>query len=73
VLLELVYLGLKVVDYVVSVCKRYSAVLHLLLNLIQLLLHALDLQVLHGLKLLKLMGLNLGSLLSRPQKDTVPK
>jgi hypothetical protein len=40
VLLELVYLGLKVVDYVVSVCERYSMILHLLLKL---LLHALDL------------------------------
>jgi hypothetical protein len=48
-------------------------VLHLLLKLLQLLLHALDLQVLHGLKLLKLMGLNLGGLLSHPQNDTVPK
>jgi hypothetical protein len=64
------YLGLKVVDYVVSVCERYSMVLHLLLKL---LLHALDLQVLHGLELLKLTGLNLGGLLSRPQKDTVLK
>jgi hypothetical protein len=33
VLLELVYLGLKVVDYVVSVCDHYSTVLHLLLKL----------------------------------------
>jgi hypothetical protein len=66
VLLELVYLGLKVIDYVVSICEHYSMVLHLLLKLLQLLLHALDLQVLHGLKLLKLMGLNLGGLLSRP-------
>jgi hypothetical protein len=67
VLLELVYLGLKVIDYVVSVCKRYSTVTHLFL---QVLLHALDLQVLRGLKLLKLMGINLAGLLSRPQKDT---
>jgi hypothetical protein len=73
VLLELVYLGLKVVDYVVSVCERYSTVLHLLLKLLQLLLHALDLQVLRGLELLKLTGLNLGGLLSRPQKDTMLK
>jgi hypothetical protein len=72
-LLELMYLGLKVVDYVVSVCERYSAVLHLLLKLLQLFLHALDLQVLRGMKLLKVMGLNLGGLLGRPQKDTVPK
>jgi hypothetical protein len=73
VLLELVYLGLKVVDYVVSVCERYSTVLHLLLKLLQLLLLALDLQVLRGLELLKLTGLNLGGLLSRPQKDTMLK
>jgi hypothetical protein len=33
VLLELVNLGLKVVDDVVSVCERYSTVLHLLLKL----------------------------------------
>jgi hypothetical protein len=37
VLLELVYLSLKVVDYVVLVCERYSVVLHLLLKLLQLL------------------------------------
>jgi hypothetical protein len=55
VLLELVYLGLKVVD-VVSVCECYSTFLQLL----QLLLHSLDLQVLHDLELLKLTGLNLG-------------
>jgi hypothetical protein len=73
VLLELVYLGLKVVDYGVSLCKRHSTVLHLLLKLFQLLLHVLDLQVLHGLELFKLMGLNLGGLLGRPQKDTVLK
>jgi hypothetical protein len=73
VLLELVYLDQKVVDYVVSVCEHYSTVLCLLLKLHQLLLHALDLHVLHGLKLLKLTGLNLGGLLSRPQKDTVLK
>jgi hypothetical protein len=66
VLLELVYLGLKVVDYVVSVCKRHSTVLHLLLKLLKLFLHVLDLQVLHDLELLKLMGLNLGSLLCHP-------
>jgi hypothetical protein len=72
-LLELVYLGLKVVDYVVSVCERYSTVLHILRKLLQLFLHALDLQVLHGLELLKLMGLNLGGLLSCPQKDMVSK
>jgi hypothetical protein len=59
------YLSPKVVDYVVSVCERYSMVLNLILKLLQLLLHALDLQVLHGLELLKLMGLNLGGLLSR--------
>jgi hypothetical protein len=73
VLLELVNLGLKVVDDVVSICERYSMVLHLLLKLFQLLLHTLDLQVLRALELLKLTGLNLGGLLSRPQKDTVPK
>jgi hypothetical protein len=72
VLLELVNLGLKVVDDVVSICERYSTVLHLL-KLFQLLLHTLDLQVLRALELLKLTGLNLGGLLSRPQKDTVPK
>jgi hypothetical protein len=70
VLLELVYLGLKVVDYVVLVCERHSMVLHLLLKL---LLHVLDLQVLHGLELLKLTGLNLGGLLGHPQKGMVPK
>jgi hypothetical protein len=66
VLLELMNLSLKVVDDVVSVCECYSTVLHLLL-------HTLDLQVLHGLELLKLTGLNLGGLLRRPQKDTVSK
>jgi hypothetical protein len=70
VLLELMNLGLKVVDDVVSVCEHYSTVLHLLLKL---LLHTLDLQVLHGLELLKLMGLNLGDLLSHPKKDKVLK
>jgi hypothetical protein len=73
VLLELVYLGLKVADDVVSVCERYTTVLHLLLKLLHLLLHALDLQVIHSLELLKLTGLNLGRLLSRPQKNTVLK
>jgi hypothetical protein len=73
VLLELMNLGLKVVDDVVSARECYSTVLHLLLELFQLLLHTLDLQVLRGLVLLKLTGLNLGRLLSRPQKDTVPK
>jgi hypothetical protein len=63
VLLELVYLSQEVIDHVVSVRERYSMVLHLLLKLLQLLLHVLDLQVLHGLELLKLTGLNLGSLL----------
>jgi hypothetical protein len=70
VLLEHVYLSLKVVDYVVSFCERHSMVLHLLLKL---LLHALDLHILHSLELLKLTSLNLGGLLGRPQKDTVPK
>jgi hypothetical protein len=70
VLLELVNLGLKVVDDVVSICERYSTVLHVLLKL---LLHTLYLQVHRGLELLKLTGLNIGGLLSRPQKDTVPK
>jgi hypothetical protein len=65
-LLELMYLGPKVVNYVVSVCERYSMILHLLL-------HVLDLQVLRGLELLKLTGLKLGSFLGRPRKDTVPK
>jgi hypothetical protein len=73
VLLELVNLSLKVVDDVVSICERYSTVLHLLLKLFQLLLHALDLHALRGLELLKFTGLNLGGLLSRPQKDRVPK
>jgi hypothetical protein len=72
-LLELVNLGLKVVDDVVSICECYSTVMHLLLKLLQLLLHTLDLQVLHGLELLKLIGLILGGLLSHPQKDTMPK
>jgi hypothetical protein len=73
VLQELMNLGLKVVDDVVSVHECYSMVLHLLLKLFQLLLHTLDLQVLHGVELLKLTGLNLGRLLSRLQKDTMPK
>jgi hypothetical protein len=73
VLLELMNLGLKVVNDDVSICECYSTVLHLLLKLLQLLLHTLDLQVLRSLELLKLMGLNLGRLLSRPQKDMVPK
>jgi hypothetical protein len=68
-----VNLDLKVVDDVVSVCECYSMVLHLLLKLFQLLLHTLDLHVLRDRELLKLTGLNLGGLLSRPQKDTVPK
>jgi hypothetical protein len=65
VLLELMNLGLKVVDDVISVRECYSTVLHLLLKLFQLLLHILNLQVLHGLELLKHTGLNLGGLLSR--------
>jgi hypothetical protein len=60
------YLDLKVVDYVVSVCECYYTVLHLLLKLLQFLLHALDLQVICGLELLKLTNLNFGGLLSRP-------
>jgi hypothetical protein len=64
--LELVYLDLKVVDYVVSVCECYYTVLHLLLKLLQFLLHALDLQVIRGLEILKLTSLNFSSLLSRP-------
>jgi hypothetical protein len=70
--LELAYLGLKVIDYFIPVCECYSMVLHLLLKLLQLLLHVLDLQVLHGLELLKLMSLKLDGLLGHPQKDTVP-
>jgi hypothetical protein len=73
VLLELMNLGLKVVDDVVSIRECYSTILHLLLKLFQLLLHTLDLQVLFGLILLKLTGLNLGGFLSRLQKDTVLK
>jgi hypothetical protein len=73
VVLELMYLDLKVVEYVVSVCEHHSTVLHLLLKLLQLLLHVLDLQVLHGLELLKVTSLNLGGLLSRPQRNTVLK
>jgi hypothetical protein len=73
VLLELMNLGLKVDDDVVSVCECYSTVLHLLLKLFQLLLDTLDLQVLRGLVFLKLMGLNISGLLSHPQKDTVSK
>jgi hypothetical protein len=69
VLLELMYLGLKVVDYVVSVCECHSTVLHLL----KLLLDVLDFHVLCDLELLKHTSLNLGGLLARPQKDTVPK
>jgi hypothetical protein len=65
VLLELVYLSLKVVVYVVSVCECHSMILHLLLKLLQLLLHVLDLQVLRNLELLKLTGLYLGGLLGR--------
>jgi hypothetical protein len=72
-LLELMNLGLKVVYDVISVHECYSMILHLLLKLFQLLLHTLDLQVLCGLLLLKLTGLNLIRLLSHPQKDTVPK
>jgi hypothetical protein len=60
------YLDLKVVDYVVSVCECYYTVLHLLLKLLQFLLHAPDLQVICGLELLKLTNLNFGGLLSRP-------
>jgi hypothetical protein len=65
VLLELENLDLKVVDDVVSGCEGYSTVLYLL--------RTLNLQVLHGLVLLKLTGLNLGRLLNRLQKDMVPK
>jgi hypothetical protein len=72
VLLELVNLSLKVVDDVFFVHECYSTLLHLL-KLIQLLLHTLDLHILRGLELLKLTGLNLGGLLSHPEKDTVPK
>jgi hypothetical protein len=72
VLLELMYLGLKVVDYVVSVCECHSTVLHLL-KLLKLLLDVLDFHVLCDLELLKHTSLNLGGLLARPQKDTVPK
>jgi hypothetical protein len=72
-LLELIYLGLKVVNYVVLVCECHSTFLHLLLKLLQLLLHILDLHVLHSLELLKLTGLNLGGLLGRPQKDAVSR
>jgi hypothetical protein len=73
VLLELLYLTQEVVNHVVSVCESNSIVLYLLLKLLRLLLHVLDLQVLCGLELLKLMGLNLGGLLCRLQKDTVLK
>jgi hypothetical protein len=73
VLLKLVNLSLKVVNDVVPVRERYSTVLYLLFELFQLLLHTLDLQVLRGLVLLKLTGLHFGGLLSRLQKDTVPK
>jgi hypothetical protein len=73
VLLELVNLRLKVINDVVSICERYSMVLHLLLKLLQLLLHTIDLQVLNGLELLNLTSLNLGGLHDCPQKDTVPK
>jgi hypothetical protein len=66
VLLELVYLSLHVVDYVVSVCERHTTVRHLLLKLFQVLLHVLDLHVLRGLELLKLMGLNLGGIICHP-------
>jgi hypothetical protein len=69
-LLELIYLGLKVVNYVVLVCECHSTFLHLLLKL---LLHILDLHVLHSLELLKLTCLNLGGLLGRPQKDAVSR
>jgi hypothetical protein len=72
-LLELVYLGQKVVDDVVLVCEHDSTVLHHLLKFLQFLLQVLDLQILHGLELLKLTGLNLGGLLCHPQKDTMPK
>jgi hypothetical protein len=72
-LLELVYLGQEVVDDVVLVCEHDSTVLHHLLKFLQFLLQVLDLQILHGLELLKLTGLNLGGLLCHPQKDTMPK
>jgi hypothetical protein len=73
VLLELMNLAQEVVNHVVSVCESNSIVMHLPVKILQLLLHVLDLQVLHGLQILKLIGINLGSLLYRPQKDTVLK
>jgi hypothetical protein len=43
------YLGQEVVDHVVSVCEHDSTVLHLLLKLLQFLLHVLDLLAFHSL------------------------
>jgi hypothetical protein len=67
------YLDLMFVDYIILVCKCYPLVLHLLLKLLYLLLYVLDLHVLRNLELLKLTCPNLGGLLGRQQKNTVPK
>jgi hypothetical protein len=72
VLLELVYLTVKVVIYVILFCERHSTVLHLLLKLLRLHLHVLDFHVLRSLELLKLIGPNLGGLLGHLQKDMLP-
>jgi hypothetical protein len=66
-------LGQKVVDLVVLVHKLKLTLLHLLLAPLPFPLQVVDLLVLCNLKLLKLMSLNSGGTLYRPQKDTMPK
>jgi hypothetical protein len=68
-----VNLGQKVADLIVSVHKLEVTLLHLLLAPLQFPLQVLNLLVLCNLELLKLMSLNSGSTLYRPQKDTMPK
>jgi hypothetical protein len=66
-------LGQKVADLVISVHKLKLTLLHLLLTPLQSPLQVLGLLVLRNLELLKLMSLNSGGTLYRPQKDTMPK
>jgi hypothetical protein len=68
-----VNLGQKVADLVISVHKLKLTLLHLLLTPLQSPLQVLGLLVLRNLDLLKLMSLNSGGTLYRPQKDTMPK
>jgi hypothetical protein len=68
-----VNLGQKVADLVISVHKLKLTLLHLLLTPLQSPLQVLGLLVLRNLELLKLMSLNSGGTLYRPQKDTMPK